>query len=125
MPFPDRDAKSGITLPWSKRAQTYSQTRMSHKSTTFLLAASKGGTQEPLSCSKSSLHWCDVPWAGRGSSRATSAHLFHATVQHLPACPLLWFCRVSSDAAHINQEYNKKPKFNSTFNTVRPFDPLS
>lgn len=87
MPFPDRDAKSGIALPWSKRAQTYSQTQMSHKSITFLLAASKGGTQEPLSSSESSLHWRDVPWAGRGSSRATSAHLCHATGQHLPASP--------------------------------------
>lgn len=104
MPFPDRDAKSGIALPWSKRAQTYSQTLMSHKSITSLLAASKGGTQEPLSSSESSLHWRDVPWAGRGSSRATSAHLFHATVQHLAACPSLWgysrFCSVASDAAH-------------------------
>jgi len=41
MPFPDRDAKSGTALSYTKRAQNYSQTLINHKSIIPLLAPSK------------------------------------------------------------------------------------
>lgn len=55
--------------------------------------------------------------------------------QHLAACLPFGATAVSAELhhmlptviswPHINQEYNKKPKFNNTFNTVRLFVPLN
>lgn len=70
MPFPDRDAKSGIAFFCTETAENYSQTLMSLKSITS------------LSFYESSSHWHDVPWARHGTWRDTFVYLFHTKLLH-------------------------------------------